>query len=143
MVELMKKIKFVARWIWPSPWTLFGIAIGMIGCIGGGKIEWYRGTIVCWGPWLSRWLRRAPIPGGASAMTLGHTILARSESEMRNTHDHEHVHVRQYEKWGVFFVPAYFAISFWLWCCGRDCYRENPFEQEAFQEDSTRIKLRT
>jgi hypothetical protein len=76
-------------------------------------------------------------------MTFGHTILARNEFDMRNSHDHELVHVRQYDRWGLFFVPAYFLASFWLWCSGRDCYRENPFEQEAFQEDSTRIKLRT
>ncbi len=76
-------------------------------------------------------------------MTFGHTILARTEEDVRRTHEHELVHVRQYQRWGVFFVPAYFAASLWLWCTGKDFYRENPFEVEAFYEDSTRIKLRT
>lgn len=130
-------------WLWPFPWTLLGLAIGLLGCIGGGKVAWYKGTIVCWGHWLSRLLQNVPISGGAAALTLGHTILARSEADMRKIHDHELVHVRQYQRWGVLFVPAYFAASAWLWYLGRDFYRDNPFEKEAFHEDSTRIKLRT
>ncbi len=125
------------------PWTLLGLTIGMVGCIGGGRVAWYKGTIVCWGPWLSRLLQNAPISGGASAITFGHTILARTEVDMRRTHDHELVHVRQYQRWGIFFVPAYLVASLRLWCSGQDSYRENPFEKEAFYEDSTRIKLRT
>jgi hypothetical protein len=133
----------MACWLWPIPWTLLGLAIGIVGCISGGRIGWYNGTIVCWGPRLNRLLQCVPISGGASAITLGHTILARSESDMVRTHDHELVHVRQYQRWGILFVPAYFIASLWLWYSGQDCYRENPFEKEAFQEDSTRIKLRT
>ena len=141
--ELSSNLRRLVCWLWPCPWTFLGLVIGTVARIGGGHVGLHKGTIVCWGPWLNRLLRCVPISGGASAMTLGHTILARSETDMLRTHDHELVHVRQYERWGIFFVPAYFAASFWLWYTGKDCYRENPFEKEAFQEDSTRIKLRT
>ena len=140
---MRKMIVNTAGLLWPLPWTLLGLAIGTFCRIGGGRVSLHRGTVVCYGPWLDGLLRRVPIPGGAAAITLGHVILARTETEMLRSHDHELVHVRQYQRWGPFFVPAYFMASLWLWWKGRDFYRENPFEKEAFQEDSTRIKLRT
>jgi hypothetical protein len=45
---------------------------------------------------------------------------------------HEQVHVRQYERWGPFFVPAYLASSLWQGLCGRHLYRDNHFERPAF-----------
>jgi hypothetical protein len=41
------------------------------------------------------------------------------------------VHVRQYERWGPLFVPAYLVSSLVLWLRGRDPYWDNPFEVEA------------
>ena len=48
--------------------------------------------------------------------------------------DDERVHVRQYERWGPFFLPAYFACSLAALARGRDAYRANPFEKEAFEK---------
>jgi hypothetical protein len=45
---------------------------------------------------------------------------------------HELVHVRQYERWGPLFVPAYLASSAIIWLRGGDPYRDNPFEREAY-----------
>ncbi|HMO84113.1 MAG TPA: hypothetical protein PKC18_04240 [Lacipirellulaceae bacterium] len=45
---------------------------------------------------------------------------------------HELVHVRQYERWGPLFVPAYLACSAVIWLRGGDAYLDNPFEREAF-----------
>ena len=45
---------------------------------------------------------------------------------------HEQVHVRQYERWGLFFVPAYLVSSLWQLLRGRHIYRDNCFEREAF-----------
>jgi hypothetical protein len=42
--------------------------------------------------------------------------------------------VRQYERWGVFFFPAYALCSLWQAMRGRDWYRDNPFEREARAE---------
>lgn len=65
-------------------------------------------------------------------MTLGHVILGQHRQGLAWTRDHEQVHVRQYERWGPFFIPAYLGISLVLWFQGRDPYRDNPFEVEAF-----------
>jgi hypothetical protein len=43
------------------------------------------------------------------AITLGHVVLATTESALKKTRSHERVHVRQYERWGPFFIPAYLA----------------------------------
>ena len=45
---------------------------------------------------------------------------------------HEHVHIRQYERWGALFVPAYLAASAWQGLRGGAPYRDNVFEREAY-----------
>jgi len=42
------------------------------------------------------------------------------------------VHVRQYERWGPLFGPAYLGCSLVLWLMGKRAYRDNPFEVEAY-----------
>ena len=81
--------------------------------------------------WILRYGRRGGI---ASAITFGHTILGRDVAALEACRDHEHVHVRQYERWGPFFLPAYLLCSLVLWISRRDAYRENPFERQAFDE---------
>ena len=44
---------------------------------------------------------------------------------------HELVHVRQSEKLGILYFPAYVAGSVWAHFTGRHYYRDNPFEVEA------------
>jgi hypothetical protein len=68
-------------------------------------------------------------------MTFGHVVFGQSQAALDATRDHEHVHVRQYERWGIVFVPAYLAASAYLLVRGRDAYRENPFEIEAYSID--------
>jgi hypothetical protein len=72
-------------------------------------------------------------------MTLGHTILGRDRESLEVSREHEHVHVRQYERWGPLFIPAYLGSSAWMWLRGRDAYRDNPFEVEAFADDARRL----
>ncbi len=123
-----------AAYVWASPWTLLGLLAGSIGLATGGRVrrrgrvtEFYGGAI----PWLLSWM-----PGGefVSAMTLGHVILGRTDAALDACRAHEMVHVRQYERWGPLFVPAYVLVSLALWLAGKDAYRENPFERQAFDE---------
>ncbi len=121
-------------WMWALPWTLLGLAVGLVAMAGGGRgrsvagvIEFYGGAI----PWLF-----ARLPARPSAMTLGHVLLGRTPAALDVARDHELVHVRQYERWGPIFVPAYLLCSAVLWFNGKDAYRDNPFEREAF--DATR-----
>ena len=69
-------------------------------------------------------------------MTLGHCVIARTAADLDRCRRHELVHVAQYERWGLLFVPAYFACSAWMWLRGRDPYLDNPFEEEAYGGES-------
>ncbi len=74
-------------------------------------------------------------PGSLTlAITLGHTILGQSDASLDNARDHEMVHVRQFERWGPLMGPAYLLASLGLWFAGRNPYRDNPFEREAYRE---------
>ena len=73
----------------------------------------------------------------AIAITFGHTILGVDQRTLDGVRVHEHVHVRQYERWGPFFLPAYLTCSAWLWLRGGHPYLDNPFEVEAFQKDGS------
>lgn len=77
-------------------------------------------------------LRRAvPLAKGAMAITIGHVVLGVSEAALDVTRDHERVHVRQYERWGPFFIPAYFWSSLVVWARGGHAYLDNGFERQA------------
>lgn len=67
-------------------------------------------------------------------MTLGHVILGQSLADLEAARRHEWVHVRQYQRWGPLFLPAYLGCSLYLWWMGRDFYRDNPFEIEAYRQ---------
>ena len=121
--------------IWTFPNTMLGLMIGCLGLCTGGKVQRVNG---CWefhGGIVKNLLQLAPTGNGAMAMTLGHTILGQTRAALDISRAHEHVHVRQYEKLGPFFIPAYFAASFYAWITKRDPYRDNIFEIEAFNEE--------
>ncbi|MEM6688934.1 MAG: hypothetical protein AAF664_05870 [Planctomycetota bacterium] len=121
------------RYLWASPWTFFGLAIGLL---FGGRICRREGVWEVHGP-VVRWvLLHLWIP--AKAITIGHVVLGQDTEALEVTRAHERVHVRQYERWGVFFVPVYLFCSLWLYIRGRDGYRENPFEVEAYAVDDCR-----
>jgi hypothetical protein len=67
-----------------------------------------------------------------TAFTLGHVVVGSSAAMLDALRVHEQVHVRQYERWGLLFVPAYLLSSLWCGLTGRHVYRDNVFEQAAF-----------
>src|SRR5262245_14392237 len=111
--------------LWAGPWSLLGLALGTAALLTGGSVRRVGRVLEFHGGVLSRLLRRVPIAGGAAAMTLGHCVIARTEEDLNWTRRHELVHVAQYERWGLFFVPAYLACSVWLWLRGFDSYLDN------------------
>lgn len=121
--------------IWALPWTLFGLCIGLAGLLSGGGMQRIEGIIEFWGGAVQWLLRHAPLVRGASAITFGHVVLGQTRQNLDCSRTHERVHVRQYERWGPLFIPAYLACSLWLWLRGRNWYFENPFEVEAYQHD--------
>ena len=121
--------------LWAVPWTFLGICMGVVGLLTGGGMQRVGRVLEFHGGLLTWLLTRAPIAGGACALTLGHTVLARTAGDLDRTRRHELVHVAQYERWGLLFVPAYLGCSAWLWLRGRDPYWDNPFEREAYREE--------
>lgn len=117
-------------WVWASPASLLGLAYAALTWPLGTRFQVRRGAIECFGGPVAAVLKRLPV--SAAAITLGHVILGRTEHDLEQSRDHEHVHVRQYERWGPLFIPAYLLSSLWLVCRGRNAYLENPFEREAF-----------
>src|SRR4029453_8789681 len=82
--------------------------------------------------WWAAGRPRLPWSWRFSAMTVGHVILGVNRAELESCRVHEHVHVRQYELWGIFFLPAYALSGAWQRACGRDAYRDNFFERQAY-----------
>lgn len=126
----MPAIRRVFAYAWPLPYTLFGIAIGLL---LAGRFRSVNGVIEVHGPLVGRVLRHLLVP--ALALTLGHVVFGQNQAALDVTRAHERVHVRQYERWGLLFVPAYCLAAAWLCLRGRDGYRDNPFEVEAFAVD--------
>lgn len=116
--------------IWTLPNTLLGVGLGLLGMLLGGRARWVGGALEFHGTAL-RWLF-GKLPNGVRAMTLGHSILGVDESSLERARDHEHVHVRQYERWGPLFIPAYLGCSLLLLLRGQDPYHDNPFEKQAY-----------
>ena len=120
-------------YLWAAPNSLLGLLLGAAGRLGGGRILLRDGILEIDGRVLRWLLARAPgSPTGVAALTLGHVVLGRSGPCINRCRAHELVHVRQNERWGPLFLPAYAASSLWQWLRGRDPYRDNRFEREAY-----------
>lgn len=122
------------RYAWAAPNSLLGLVLTLTAW-PGGRVRVVAGVLEAHGPLLSRLLRAGTLLcGGAAAMTLGHVILGMDAECLAACRSHEHVHVRQYERWGPFFLPAYCIASVWVYVHGGDLYRDNLFEREAYRQ---------
>ncbi len=126
------------RWplyLWALPTTSLGLAFLVVGSAYGRMgTQVVDGVLELHGGLIEAFLRKGTrLPGGASAMTLGHVVLGRDGESLHRTRAHERVHVRQCERWGPLFVPAYLLASLVMYLNGSDAYLHNPFEREAFE----------
>jgi len=120
------------RWLfyaWASPTSLLGLLFASILLLTGAGARSVDGVLEVSDGWLANKLTRI---SGFAALTLGHVVLGHSADCLQRLRAHEHMHVRQAERWGLFFVPAYLLAGFWQWMCGSHVYYDNPFELEAF-----------
>jgi membrane protein YqaA with SNARE-associated domain len=119
------------RYCWALPPTMVGLILASLALVGG-RVRVVAGVIEAHGPWL-RWALSTcvPLSGGAAAITFGHVVLGRDQHALTLTRAHERVHVRQYERWGVLFLPAYLAASVYAVISGGHYYFDNVFEREA------------
>lgn len=109
------------KYLWASPNTLIGLIIGLLLF---GSIRLSQGKIIvieC----LPRWF---PWP----AMTLGHTVLYKSKTDLLKWYNHEMVHIYQYEKYGPTFLLLYLLSSLHMYLIGWHPYYDNFLEREAY-----------
>jgi hypothetical protein len=125
----MRRALRLVIYLWVFPTTLLGLLFAPF----SGGVRIVDGVIEINGGLSALFLRYCTlVPGGASAMTLGHVVIARTAQLHELTRTHERVHVRQCERWGPLFIPAYLVASLVAKLRGGDAYRDNPFEREAY-----------
>ncbi len=117
------------RYLWAGPTSLVGLVAAALTLLSRGRGELREGVIELRGGFAD-WMLSSRL-FRAQAMALGHVVLGRSRSALDHCRTHELVHVRQAERWGPFFLPAYLLASVWAHLKGRHYYRDNPFEIEA------------
>ena len=121
------------KYVWAGPNTLIGLLLALFCQTTGGRVRIVDGVVEAAGGALPPLLRFAIAGGsGAAAMTLGHVVIAVNQRTMERSRVHERVHVRQYERWGPLFVPAYFLASAAAKIRGHNAYYDNRFEREAY-----------
>lgn len=119
--------------MWAMPATVLGLVTAAGALCLGARPRIVDGVLeVCGGP-LQRLVRMLPRPLRFDAITFGHVVVGCNEAALATLRTHEHVHVRQYERWGLFFFPAYLGSSLWQLLRGRHPYYDNRFEVEAFR----------
>ena len=126
------KVYGVLRMLWAAPWSLLGLLIGGLGLLSGAHVHRKGRILEFWGGCLPKVLRVFPFYSGSPVATFGQVVLGRNYRYLNACRKHQLVHVRQYEQWGLLFVPAYLTCSAALWFRGKRPYYDNPFERSAF-----------
>jgi hypothetical protein len=126
-------MKRLAAYAWAAPTTMIGLAMVAVTLLTRGRVRCVDGVLEAHGGFATFFLNRLT-PIHAAAMTLGHVVIGQNRACLDATRAHERVHVRQCERWGPLFLPAYGLVSLALWLRGRPAYRDNPFERQAYKE---------
>jgi hypothetical protein len=132
----MRRLGRLLAYACPAPYTCAGLALGLLVIALGGTGRVRGGAFEFGGGALGRWIGRSRLPFGA--VTIGHAILGLDHPLLERVRAHEQVHVRQYERWGLLFVPAYLLASALAWMRGGHYYEDNMFEREAFAQSGRR-----
>lgn len=126
---------------WALPNTALGLLFGLLILGLGGRVQVVAGVAEFHSGIAGRFFASRPHPFCFGAITLGHVILGTCHRQLAALRGHEHVHVRQYERWGMFFLPAYALSSLWEVSHGRCGYRNNYFERQAYAvEDHQKLQ---
>ena len=122
------------RYLWALPWSLAGLMAALVAVLFGATVRIGNGTLEVSGGRRGEWASRLPVSDQICAITLGHVILGIDPVMLSSCRAHESVHVRQYERWGILFIPLYFGSSIVQLLNGRDPYLDNRFEREAHSQ---------
>jgi hypothetical protein len=132
---LVQRAATLWRLAWPAPWTALGLLLALPAWALGARGQWRDGVLEVSGGRLGRAAEHG-WAGAFAAVTLGHVVLAVSAAQLDRLRRHERCHVRQYERWGLLFVPAYLAAGAWAWAKGQGAHAGNPFERQACAQDA-------
>ncbi len=124
----------VLAYAWAAPYSLLGLLFGAVAVLFGARARIREGAVEFGGGRLGAMLSRLHAPFSFSAITFGHVILGTDAAALAAARAHEQVHVRQYERWGPLFIPAYLLSSLMQLVRGRRPYRDNRFEREAYSQ---------
>lgn len=113
------------RPLWTYVWAAPASLVGLLFAPFFARRRVVDGVLICDG---ARWPRR--LGWRYSAITFGHVVLS-LEPPSAELLAHELVHVRQYERLGPLFLPAYVMASGLAWLRGGRAYADNPFERAA------------
>lgn len=116
------------RYTWTFPNTLIGLVFSLPLIALGAEARVTHGVLEVGGGKAGKWL---PASFPFSAITLGHIIIGIDHKILAHCRPHEFVHVRQYERWGILFIPLYLGSSLLQLLRGRHPYLHNHFEREA------------
>jgi hypothetical protein len=122
------------RYAWAAPATVVGLLAAGVWLLGGARARVRGGVLEIFGGHLADAVRHLPESCAFCAITLGHVILGTAPDVLDRVRRHEHAHVRQYERWGLLFFPAYAGASLVAWLCARHPYWHNHFECQARRE---------
>jgi len=127
------RVARILVYAWTFPTTCAGLLFFTPTRFGRVHARVVHGVIEIHGGVATWFLRHGTLlKGGASAMTLGHVVIGVDEFALQSSRDHERIHVRQAERLGPIFIPAYLFASYLAWRRGLDPYLDNPFEREAY-----------
>ena len=130
----MRRLSVFLRYAWASPATAVGLLFSLIAMLAGARPRVVDGVVEVGGGHLRTLMASLPRCGRFGAITFGHVVIGLDHSLLRRVRAHELIHVQQYERWGVLFFPLYATSSLLQLLCGRDPYRDNAFEREAFAQ---------
>jgi len=130
-VKMLRRVVRAAACLWAGPNSVIGLLLVPLGLLPGGSVRVRDGVLECVVGTLPRAVRAAGDRIGIEVVTLGHVVIAGSSTLMSVSREHERVHVRQYERYGPFFLPLYLVSSVLALARGRHPYSDNRFEREA------------
>lgn len=133
----MNRLIRIIRYLWATPASTVGLLLAGAALCLGATCRVVDGVVEVAGGRFSRVFPLLPRIFHFEAITFGHVIIGIDHSLLAHLRTHEHVHVRQYERWGILFIPLYLASSALQLLRGRHPYLHNRFEREAFAKSET------
>ena len=130
----------ILRYVWASPATVVGLALSAVALCAGADVRCVDGVMEVGGGHLRTLTSRLPSRARFAAITFGHVVIGIDHDVLREVREHERVHVQQYERWGVLFFPLYVGSSVVQLLAGRNPYRDNVLEREAYATCAEKLR---